>query len=194
MSKEEKLKAELAKLQKENAKKEEAIQKLQEEAGKAKSKFEGKKDQKTKPSNKKKSDSSKSKPAEGPSKEELEAQLQELLDKAEEISKSLAAIAEEAETEDEAEETEEAEAEDEAEETEEAEDESITVPVECRLKDGPLKAYKYWHYETKSWILTTDLWVANQSSPNQWEVIWIWITDGQIDHIMTPEEMQEYLP
>ncbi|MBR0424389.1 hypothetical protein IJI79_02755 [Candidatus Saccharibacteria bacterium] len=59
--------------------------------------------------------------------------------------------------------------------------------------DGPGKAYRYWDYAERMYILTTNFWVARQSS-DLWDVLWVWYQNGAIHHVMTKKEMQRYLP
>ena len=59
--------------------------------------------------------------------------------------------------------------------------------------DGPGKAYKYWHYKTRTWNFAADYWAATQNS-DIWKVVWVWYKDGVIDHILTNEEIKEFLP
>ncbi|MDO4752971.1 MAG: hypothetical protein Q4A36_01930 [Candidatus Saccharibacteria bacterium] len=61
-------------------------------------------------------------------------------------------------------------------------------------KDGVGKAYKYWDAETRTWGITSDYWAARQIGGDIWSVIWVWYSDGQIDHLLSVEEMKRYLP
>ncbi len=66
--------------------------------------------------------------------------------------------------------------------------------VDCSRRNGPGKAYKYWDPERRFWRITEDFWVARQANPDLWDVVWVWYENGQIARLMTPEEMQRYLP
>lgn len=60
--------------------------------------------------------------------------------------------------------------------------------------DGPSKAYKYWDYENRFWVLTEDFWTAENLGRGLWGVVWVWRKNGAIHHLMTKKEMQRYLP
>ena len=69
-------------------------------------------------------------------------------------------------------------------------------PVACDpyRADGPGKAYKYWNYRERFWMLTEDFWVARQLGGDLWDIVWVWYQDGAIHHVMTEKEIQRYLP
>ena len=61
-------------------------------------------------------------------------------------------------------------------------------------KDGVGKAYKYWDSDTRTWGITPDYWAARQIGGDIWSVIWVWYSDGVIDHLLSAEEVHRYLP
>lgn len=60
--------------------------------------------------------------------------------------------------------------------------------------DGPGKAYKYWDYEIRQWVMTTDFWAATQIAGDLWQPIWVWYFDGKVHHVMDKREIQKFLP
>lgn len=61
-------------------------------------------------------------------------------------------------------------------------------------RNGPAKAYKYWDYSSRQWLFTSNIFVADQLSNGEWMPVWVWYTDGVIDHILTSEEVKKYCP
>ncbi len=56
-------------------------------------------------------------------------------------------------------------------------------------------AYKYWHAETGSWGITSNIWAAKQASTGVYDPIWVWYdVNGHIDRLLTPEEVVRYTP
>lgn len=60
--------------------------------------------------------------------------------------------------------------------------------------NGPGKAYKYWDFEKRLWLLTADFWAARQAGGDLWDPIWVWYENGVIHHVMDKREIQRYLP
>ncbi len=60
--------------------------------------------------------------------------------------------------------------------------------------DGPAQAYHYWDWESQSYCLSLDIWEANQLSNGNYTPVWVWVTQGCIDHMLSSEEMRLYLP
>ncbi len=67
-------------------------------------------------------------------------------------------------------------------------------PAPKLVIEGPGMAYKYWNYKTRTWSITTNIWVAKQLGIDLWEPIWCWYENGDIDHLLTDEESKLYLP
>ena len=67
-------------------------------------------------------------------------------------------------------------------------------PAPKLVIEGPGMAYKYWNYKTRTWSITTNIWVAKQLGIDLWEPIWCWYESGNIDHLLTEEETKLYLP
>lgn len=59
--------------------------------------------------------------------------------------------------------------------------------------NGPGKAYKYWYYPKRIWLITTDIWAAIQIS-DVWQPVYVWFKDGKIQRLLEPEEIQKYFP
>ena len=70
----------------------------------------------------------------------------------------------------------------------------ILVGVTAFAYEGPGKAYKYWHYKSRSYKVTPDIWKANQAGNGVWEVIWVWYHNGAVHHILDDEELELYCP
>ena len=63
------------------------------------------------------------------------------------------------------------------------------------LVNGPMLYYKYWDYETGSWAgPKRDLFAAKAAGNGTWEPVWVWMTNGKIDHVMTKAEIEKYCP
>lgn len=68
------------------------------------------------------------------------------------------------------------------------------IPSMDTLKrNGPGKAYKYWDYDNRIWVITQNFWVAKQAS-DLWDVVWLWYENGRIKRPLTKDEMIRYLP
>ncbi len=71
-------------------------------------------------------------------------------------------------------------------------EESSGKPCNRVAKSGPGYAFRYWDYKNKSYGLTSDIWKAKQKG--SYAPIWVWYDDGQIDHILSNDELDEYVP
>ncbi|MBR2795995.1 hypothetical protein IKE13_03005 [Candidatus Saccharibacteria bacterium] len=98
-------------------------------------------------------------------------------------------------------ELEKAEAERKAEEERKAEAEAKEKRAKTdKLKDlaqsyeGVGRAYKYYDPVTKTYGLSSDIWKAKQISNGNYEPIWVWYATGEIDHVLSKDELEEYLP
>ena len=60
--------------------------------------------------------------------------------------------------------------------------------------NGPGYGYKYLQPLTGTYGLTSDIWKAKQTSNGVYDPIWVWYSNGTIDHIMTDEELRKYVP
>lgn len=59
----------------------------------------------------------------------------------------------------------------------------------------PGYAYRYWHAETRTYGLASDLWAAKRLSGGVYDPIWVWYdSDGSIDHILSDDEIVRYTP
>lgn len=75
--------------------------------------------------------------------------------------------------------------------------EPVCVATSCcdsSAFNGPGKAYRYWDYQSRSYLLTTSIWRANQAGNGEWDVIWVWYKDGEIHHVLDNEELRKYCP
>ena len=70
----------------------------------------------------------------------------------------------------------------------------VTTCCSSGIANGPGKAYRYWDYQSRCWLLTPDIWRANQASNGEWDPIWVWYKDGEIHHILTNDELRKYCP
>ena len=61
-------------------------------------------------------------------------------------------------------------------------------------KNGPAKVYRYWDVESQQYRTVPDYWAAEQLAPGAWKAIWVMYVDGKIDHVLTREEFERYLP
>ena len=57
--------------------------------------------------------------------------------------------------------------------------------------DGVRRAYLYRDLKTKFVYVTTDLWAAKQGGCGEYDLIWAFYKNGQVDHILSPEEIRE---
>ena len=61
--------------------------------------------------------------------------------------------------------------------------------------EGPEMRYKYWDWKAQCWKIKRDLFAAKAAGNGTWEPIWVWNdSNGELDHIMTPEEIESYCP
>ena len=60
--------------------------------------------------------------------------------------------------------------------------------------DGPGQAYKYWDGKTRTYGVTANIWAAKQISKGDYDIIWVWYRNDQIDHILSDEEIKRYAP
>ena len=58
----------------------------------------------------------------------------------------------------------------------------------------PDRAYRYWSIKDRTWLITSDFWTAKQFGGDTWQPIWAWYIDGKIDHILSQDEADKYLP
>lgn len=65
--------------------------------------------------------------------------------------------------------------------------------IDDTRKNGPGKAYKFWDYSNRMWIVVRDFWAAKQAS-DKWDVIYVWYEDGKISRPLTTDEIIRYLP
>lgn len=115
--------------------------------------------------------------------ERLKAEAEKLA--AEEEKARLAAI--EAAKAEEARKAAEAKAAEEAAKAEKEAAEAVCVP-------GPRKIYQYKSPKTKEIHTTSDVWAAEQAAPGNWKAIWVWMrSNGNIDHVLTAEEIAEFV-
>ena len=70
----------------------------------------------------------------------------------------------------------------------------VTTCCSSGIANGPGKAYRYWDYQSRCWLLTPDIWRANQASNGEWDPIWVMYKDGEIHHILTNDELRKYCP
>lgn len=88
-----------------------------------------------------------------------------------------------------------AKAEAEAEAKAKAEAEAKTKVVRTFSDAGhPDRAYRYWSIKDRTWLITSDFWTAKQFGGDTWQPIWAWYIDGKIDHVLSQEEADTYLP
>lgn len=60
---------------------------------------------------------------------------------------------------------------------------------------GPTMMYKWWDVRKKRWgYPKNDLFAAKQAGNGIWEPVWVWTVNGQIDHVLSDEEIEEYCP
>ena len=77
-----------------------------------------------------------------------------------------------------------------AEETAKAEKEA----AEAVCVPGPKKIYQYRSSKTKKVHTTSDIWAAEQAAPGRWKAVWVWMgSNGKVHHVLTPEEIAEYV-
>ena len=88
----------------------------------------------------------------------------------------------------------EAKAEAEAEAKAKAEAEAAKVARTFSDAGHPDRAYRYWSIKDRTWLITSDFWTAKQFGGDTWQPIWAWYIDGKIDHILSQEEADKYLP
>ncbi|MBR2725361.1 hypothetical protein IKF28_02340 [Candidatus Saccharibacteria bacterium] len=62
------------------------------------------------------------------------------------------------------------------------------------LNDGPGYAYKFWDAKTRTYGISKDIWAAKQISNGAYDPIWVWYKNGQIDHILSDDEIRRYTP
>lgn len=63
--------------------------------------------------------------------------------------------------------------------------EAVCVP-------GPKKIYQY--KSSKKVHTTSDIWAAEQAAPGRWKAVWVWVgSNGKVHHVLTPEEIAEYV-
>ena len=60
--------------------------------------------------------------------------------------------------------------------------------------NGPGHAYTYWDSDSRSWLVTPDIWVADQAGNGVWKPIWAWYKDGIVHHVLDKEEMKRFCP
>ncbi len=61
-------------------------------------------------------------------------------------------------------------------------------------RNGAGYAFKFWQAATRTWGLTSDVWAAKQISNGVYDPIWVWYEDGQIDHILSDDEIKKFVP
>ena len=61
-------------------------------------------------------------------------------------------------------------------------------------KNGAGYAFKFWQAATRTWGLTSDVWAAKQISNGVYDPIWVWYENGQIDHILSDDEIKKFVP
>lgn len=59
--------------------------------------------------------------------------------------------------------------------------------------NGPGMAYRYLNRKLAVYSLTADIWKAKRISNGTYDPIWVWYSDGKIDHILSDEELEEYI-
>lgn len=77
---------------------------------------------------------------------------------------------------------------------EQSEPKALPAVVKGTGKNGPGMGYTYWDWQTKTWGITSDVWVAEQLSNGNWKGIWVWYKNGVIDHELSREELAKYTP
>lgn len=66
--------------------------------------------------------------------------------------------------------------------------------AEAVCNPGPKKVYQYRSSKTKETHTTSDIWAAEQAAPGNWKAIWVWVgSNGKIHHVLTPEEIAEFV-
>lgn len=61
-------------------------------------------------------------------------------------------------------------------------------------KNGAGYAFKFWQAATRTWGLTSDIWAAKQLSNGVYDPIWVYYVDGNIDHILSGDEIRKFVP
>ena len=61
-------------------------------------------------------------------------------------------------------------------------------------RNGVGYAFKFWQAATRTWGLTSDVWAAKQISNGVYDPIWVWYENGQIDHILSDDEIIKFVP
>ena len=61
-------------------------------------------------------------------------------------------------------------------------------------RNGAGYAFKFWQAATRTWGLTSDVWAAKQISNGVYDPIWVWYENGQIDHILSDDEIKKFVP
>ena len=66
--------------------------------------------------------------------------------------------------------------------------------AEAVCNPGPKKIYQYKSPKTKEIHTTSDIWAAEQAAPGRWKAVWVWVgSNGKVHHVLTPEEIAEYV-
>ncbi|MBR3115714.1 hypothetical protein IKF30_00575 [Candidatus Saccharibacteria bacterium] len=62
--------------------------------------------------------------------------------------------------------------------------------------EGPELRFKYWDWKASCWKgPKRDLWAAKAAGNGTYEPVWVWLdANGELDHIMSPEEIEKYCP
>lgn len=64
--------------------------------------------------------------------------------------------------------------------------------IQSICQDGPRNAYRFWSSSRRVYLVTTDLWIAEQLCPGDWKTVKVWMKNGQIDHLLSEEEIVKY--
>jgi len=66
--------------------------------------------------------------------------------------------------------------------------------AEAVCNPGPKKVYQFRSPKTKEIHTTSDIWAAEQAAPGRWKAVWVWMgSNGKVHHILTPEEISEFV-
>ena len=63
--------------------------------------------------------------------------------------------------------------------------------AKCCVPDGIHKAFRYRDFKTKFYFVVADRWAAKQAGNGEYDEIWVYYKNGQIDHILSAEEIRE---
>ena len=80
-----------------------------------------------------------------------------------------------------------------------ADAEKAKADAEARLNAGKAwngagLGYEYYQPKTGTYGLTKDIWKARSISNGTYTPVWVWYVNGIIDHVLSDEEQEKYVP